>query len=101
MRERAMPQHQLRNWQQQLEQVPPLLHSTRQALDRLAMQPVQPVVTRSSNTGLRLAGLLLGLLGASGLGAEPALWTQAEPTQWLLIVVGGWLVLRRGMPRDE
>ncbi|KAA0693835.1 ubiquinone biosynthesis regulatory protein kinase UbiB [Halopseudomonas laoshanensis] len=101
MRERAMPQHQLRNWQQQLEQVPPLLHSTRQALDRLAMQPVQPVVTRSSNTGLRLAGLLLGLLGASGLGAEPALWTQAEPTQWLLIVVGGWLVLRRGMPRGE
>jgi len=94
MRERAMPAHQLRHWQQQLEQVPALLHSARHALNNLPeRQP--PVVVRSGNTGLRVIGLLLVLLGASQLGGDPAVWTEAEPSSWLLLALGGWLILRR------
>lgn len=94
MRERAMPAHQLRHWQQQLEQVPALLHSARHALDNLPER--QPkVVVRSGNSAVRLAGLLLVLLGASQLGGDPAEWAQAELSNWLLLALGGWLVLRR------
>jgi len=51
MRERAMPQHQLRNWQATAEKVHRYCTSTRQALDRLGpKQPIQPVVTRTSTT---------------------------------------------------
>ena len=94
MRERAMPAHQLRHWQHQLEQVPALLHSARHALNNLPeRQP--PLVIRSGNTGLRVVGLLLVLLGASQLGGDPGVWTEAEPTSWLLLALGGWLILRR------
>ena len=39
--------------------------------------------------------LLLVLLGASQLGGDPAVWTEAEPSSWLLLALGGWLILRR------
>ena len=94
MRERALPPQQLKHWQQQLEQIPPLLHSARQALDRLPMDSAQATPARGS-TALRLAGLLLTLLGASSLGADPSQWLDASATQGLMILLGGWLILRR------
>jgi len=52
VRERAMPPSiNCRKLAATAEQVPPAnCTATRQALDRLAQQPIQPVVTRTSNT---------------------------------------------------
>ncbi|HDZ56816.1 MAG TPA: ubiquinone biosynthesis regulatory protein kinase UbiB [Pseudomonas xinjiangensis] len=95
MRERLMPQQQLRNWQHQLEQVPALLHSTQRAMDRLAQPEEQPQPPRKTDRALRVAGLVLAVLGASGLGTDMALWHETEPMQWILIAAGGWLVVRK------
>ena len=36
------------------------------------------------------------VFGASALGGDdPQLWLHAAPTQWALIALGGWLILRR------
>lgn len=96
MRERMMPQHQVRVLHQQLEQIPPLLTSTRHAMERLAQQEPEPVARmRGSSRALRLIGVVLVVLGASGLGTDVNLWTQAQPLHWLLVATGGWLVLRK------
>ena len=96
MRERMMPQHQARVLHQQLEQIPPLLTSTRRAMDRLAQQEREPIDTpRDSNRALRVVGVALVILGASGLGTDLNVWTQAQPLHWLLVAAGGWLVLHR------
>ena len=53
------------------------------------------VPRRDETRALRLVGLVLVVLGASGLGTDVNLWTQAQPLHWLLVATGGWLVLRR------
>lgn len=96
MRERMMPQHQLRTLHQHLEQVPALLDSTRQAMDRLAQRAPEPTIReREASRALRLVGLVLVVLGASGLGTDVNLWTQAQPLHWVLVASGSWLVIRR------
>ncbi|WP_150304493.1 ubiquinone biosynthesis regulatory protein kinase UbiB [Pseudomonas saliphila] len=96
MRERMLPQHQVRVLHQQLEQIPPLLTSTRHAMERLAQQEPAPAArTRDSSRALRLIGVVLVVLGASGLGTDVNLWSQAQPLHWLLVATGGWLVMRK------
>lgn len=98
MRERMMPQHQLRTWQQHLEQVPPLLHATHKAMANLAQadahRPAKAV--QQNSRALRLVGLVLVVLGASGLGTDATLWNQAQPLHFIVLAAGSWLVVRRG-----
>ncbi|MFZ2288287.1 MAG: ubiquinone biosynthesis regulatory protein kinase UbiB [Halopseudomonas yangmingensis] len=94
MRERSLPQNQLRGLQQQLEHLPALLQTGQRALEQLA-KPV-PTPTAAGNRSQRLAGAVLLMLAGSQLGLQPALWTQATLLPWLLPgAIGLWLVLRR------
>ncbi len=94
MRERMMPQHQLRYWQQQLEQVPALLTSTQRAMERIADAP-PPSKRHEPRRPLRVAGLALVLLGAAGLGLDAPGWGEAQALHAVVIALGGWLILRR------
>ena len=97
MRERMLPQNQVKNWQQHLERVPALIDTAHQALDNLAKAPATGEPQRRSRWPLQLAGIALVIFGASALGgSDPQLWLNAAPTQWGLIALGGWLILRRG-----
>jgi len=107
MRERAMPHQRLHHWQEYAEQVPGLLADARQALHNFAeRQEHQPrrarhvpapseIARRDNPLALRLAGLLLAVTGAGGLGADYSLWAHAQPVYWLLVASGSWLILRR------
>lgn len=95
MRERAMPQAQLRKLNLQLEQVPGMLENARLLLDKhsKAEQSKPPARTQTA-WPLRLLGLLLAATAAASLGAEADAWTQAQPLHWLSLILGSWLVLR-------
>ena len=96
MRERMLPQHQAKVWQQHLERVPALIETTHKALQNIAERPVErPPEPQRNRWALRVAGIALLVLGSSTLGGDPNLWLNAAPAQWVLIVVGGWLILRR------
>ncbi|WP_341708542.1 ubiquinone biosynthesis regulatory protein kinase UbiB [Halopseudomonas sp.] len=97
MRERMLPQNQVKNWQQHLERVPALIDTAHQALDNIAKAPATGEPQRRSRWPLQLAGIALVIFGASALGgSDPQLWLNAAPTQWGLITLGGWLILHRG-----
>ena len=96
MRERMLPQHQAKVWQQHLERVPALIETTHKALQNIAERPVErPPEPQRNRWALRVAGIALLVLGSSTLGGDPNLWLNAAPAQWVLIAVGGWLILRR------
>lgn len=94
MRERMLPQNQLRYWQQQLEQVPTLLTSTQRAMERIADTPPTNA-PKESPRSLRVAGLALVVLGAVGLGLDAPAWGQAQALHAVVTALGGWLILRR------
>ena len=96
MRERMLPQNQVKHWQQHLERVPALIDSAHRALDNLADAPLREQAPQRPRWPLQLAGIALVVFGASALGGDdPQLWLHAAPTQWALIALGGWLILRR------
>jgi len=96
MRERMLPQNQVKHWQQHLERVPALIDSAHRALDNLADAPLREQPPQRPRWPLQLAGIALVVFGASALGGDdPQLWLHAAPTQWALIALGGWLILRR------
>ena len=96
MRERMLPQHQAKVWQQHLERVPALIETTHKALQTIADRPAErPPEPQKNRWALRTAGIALLVLGSSTLGSDPNLWLNAAPAQWVLIAVGGWLILRR------
>ncbi|MAG67260.1 MAG: ubiquinone biosynthesis regulatory protein kinase UbiB [Pseudomonadales bacterium] len=96
MRERMLPQNQVKHWQQHLERVPALIDSAHRALDNLADAPLREQTPQRPRWPLQLAGIALVVFGASALGGDdPQLWLHAAPTQWALIALGGWLILRR------
>src|SRR5690606_24183068 len=95
MRERASPRQQFEKLRQQMERIPPLLHTTHRALDNIAHWEHHPRTRRNDARALRLLGAALVALGAGSLGADPTTWAQTQPMYWLSLVAGTWLVLRR------
>ncbi|SDU28054.1 ubiquinone biosynthesis regulatory protein kinase UbiB [Halopseudomonas salegens] len=93
MRERAMPQAQLRKLNLQLEQVPGMLEKARLLLDKHSKAEQSKPPARNP-WPLRLLGLALAATAAASLGAEPDAWVQAQPLHWLSLALGVWLVLR-------
>ncbi|MCJ8168299.1 ubiquinone biosynthesis regulatory protein kinase UbiB [Atopomonas sediminilitoris] len=91
MRERVSPVQLLRNLQAQAEQVPHLSHMARETLERLSVMQHAPAASKRPVWPSRVLGAGL-LVGASqhGLLLIPAAWPA-----WLMLVAGGYLVLRR------
>ncbi|KFF33361.1 hypothetical protein G039_0324245 [Pseudomonas aeruginosa VRFPA01] len=96
MRERVSPKQLLRNFQQQVEQVPHLSQMARDTLERLS-QPhahnAPPPEWKSSRHDWlgRLVGAVL-LVGAAevGLGQQLEAWPA-----WVMLAGGVFLILRR------
>lgn len=59
-----------------------------------AHRPAKAV--QQNSRALRLVGLVLVVLGASGLGTDATLWNQAQPLHFIVLAAGSWLVVRRG-----
>ncbi|MOA39937.1 putative protein kinase UbiB [compost metagenome] len=97
MRERVSPSHLLRNFQQQVEQVPHLAQMTRDTLERLSSEPLaQPRSNGQPPAASAWPARLIGAVLVAG-AAQTGLATHSLSAwpAWAMLAGGLYLILRR------